>query len=255
MLDQLPIGVLCAIPEEIEHFGAHFREVEVRAVAGYSFRAGTLDGVPVVLAECGIGKVNAALVATILCREFEARLLLFSGVAGGLDPALGVGDLVVGTRLVQHDYGALIEDTIKAYQPGVPPLPGFEGAIGYEPEPGLLDSARRALAGLDLPPLSAEASGGTPRQPRLHFGTIVTGDTFVNSESARKRLHAEFAGVAVEMEGAAVAQIADRFGVKCLVVRALSDLAGAESHVDFRAFLHEAAGLAATVVRRLAPVL
>ncbi len=255
MIDTRPIGVLCAIPEEIAHFGAHFREFEARESAGYLFRSGTLDGVPVILTECGIGKVNAALVATVLAHEFGARLLLFSGVAGGLDPALGVGDLVIATRLVQHDYGALIEDRIKAYQPGVPPVPGFEGPIGYHTHTDLLDRARTALLGLDLPVLSPKASGGAPRRSALHFGTIVTGDTFVNSESARKRLHLEFDGLAVEMEGAAVAQIAERFGIAFLVVRALSDLAGAESHIDFHAFLHEAAGLAALVVRRLVPAL
>jgi adenosylhomocysteine nucleosidase len=102
---------------------------------------------------------------------------------------------------------------------------------------------------LRLPPLPPAVAGDAPRRPSVSLGRILTGDTFVNDEEARRRLHATFAAQAVEMEGGAVAQVAERFGRPWIVVRCLSDLAGSSSHVDFRAFLPVAAANAAAVVR------
>lgn len=250
-----PIGLISAIPEELAQFGAHFAEREVTRVAGLAFRAGDLDGHPVVAVEAGIGKVNAALVATLLLHEFGCRSLVFSGVAGGLDPALGVGDVVVADRLVAHDYGALIDGDIKPYQPGVPPLPGCPEEHGYTLPAELAERLRAVLTDVELPTISAAAAGGEARTPTLVFGTVLTGDTFLNCATTRDRLHDRFGGLAVEMEGAAIAQVAERFGAPVVVVRALSDLAGADSHMDFPAFLHETAGVAAAIVRSIVPVL
>ncbi len=250
-----PIGLISAIPEELAQFGAHFARERTTEIAGLSFHLGALDGRPVVAVEAGIGKVNAALVATLLLREFGCRALVFSGVAGGLDPTLGVGDVVLADRLVCHDYGALIDGAIKPYQPGVPPLPGFPEDHGYALDAGLAARLRSALEDVELPAISAAATGGETRAPRLVFGTVLTGDTFLNCAVTRDRLHARFGALAVEMEGAALAQVAERFGVPVVVVRALSDLAGEDSHMDFPAFLHETAGQAAAIVRRIAPVL
>jgi adenosylhomocysteine nucleosidase len=248
-----PLGLICAIPEEIAHFGPHFQQRGTVEAGGFLFRTGQLDGVAAVLVEAGLGKVNAAVVSTLLIERLDCRALLFSGVAGGVDPALGIGDVVVSTRLVQHDYGALVDRALRVYQPGVPPLPGLDTTHGYDVDAALLARCRAALDGFALPPLSAEATGGQARTPRLAFGTIVTGDQFVNCEATRLRLNADFGALAVEMEGAAVAQVATRYGRPYVVVRSLSDLAGAESHMDFGAFAEAAAAGAAALIRRLAP--
>src|SRR5262249_11252144 len=99
------IAVLTAIPEEIAAFGTHLVETGRETVAGIEVRHGTLDGRKVVLAESGVGKVNGALAATVMLDRFDCQGILFSGVAGGLDPALSVGDLVIGTEIIQYDYG------------------------------------------------------------------------------------------------------------------------------------------------------
>lgn len=254
-MQQRKIGLISAIPEELAQFGRHFNENRTDVIVGLTFRIGTLDEKPVIAVEAGIGKVNAALVATLLLQVYGCRALVFSGVAGGLDPTLGVGDVVIADRLVCHDYGALIDGAIKPYQPGVPPLPGFAEEHGYALDDGLVERLRTALDGVELPSISAAATGNIARAPRLTFGTVLTGDTFVNCAETRDRLHAQFGGLAVEMEGAALAQVAERYHAPVVVVRALSDLAGAESHMDFHAFLHEAAGQAALIVRRIVPVL
>jgi adenosylhomocysteine nucleosidase len=138
----------------------------------------------------------------------------------------------------------------------VPPLPRFQRGYGYDLPAPLAADLRGALAGLELPAFSAAATGGAARRPRIVFGTVLTGDSLVNCVATRESLHARFGGQAVEMEGAAVAQVAERFAVPCVVVRALSDLAGADTTgMDFTAFVSEAAGVAAAVVRRIVPVL
>lgn len=249
-----PIGVICAIPEEIAHFGAHFQETEANTIAGFAFRRGRLDGRDAVVVETGIGKVNAATVATLLLDRFGCRVLLFSGVAGGLDPALGVGDVVVADRLVQHDYGSVFQGQVKTYQPGNYPMPGMPEDHGYPMDPDLLARVREALDGMELPPMPAAATGGEARRPRLVYGTILTGDQFVNCEETRNGLFDRFDARAVEMEGAAIAQVAEKYGVPWVVVRALSDLAGHDSHMDFPTFVHIAAETAARIVRRLVGV-
>jgi len=250
-----PLGIICALPEEIEHLHAGLTSRDEETVGGFRFARGRLDGEPVVLVESGIGKVASSLTATLLCAHFRCRSLLFSGVAGGLDPALGVGDVVIGERVIQHDYGALHDSGLRSYRPGTIPIGDQRAPLAFETDAILLERARGALASLSLPVLPAAATGEAPRQPRVHFGTIVSGDQFINSEIARRRLFADFAGHAVEMEGGAIAQVTERFGSSVLNVRSLSDLAGGHSHLDFAAFVHHASATAALVVRRLVPVL
>lgn len=248
-----PVGVLCAIPQEFAFLADNLTGTEVTERAGMVFHAGRLDGHAVVLARAGMGKVNAGVAATLLLERFACRLLLFSGIAGGLDPALSVGDVVIADHVVQHDAGYYsAEEVFVAYQAGHLPFFSPNEDLGHAADDSLLGRVRAALADLSLAPLSA--SGGE-RPPRLHYGRILTGDQFINSETVRERLFRELGGAAVEMEGAAMAQVAAAYGVPWLVVRTLSDLAGRESHFDFRLFIDEVALSSALIVRRLLPVL
>ncbi|GLK71243.1 5'-methylthioadenosine/adenosylhomocysteine nucleosidase [Ancylobacter dichloromethanicus] len=248
-----PVGVLCAIPQEFAFLADNLTGAEVTECAGMVFHAGRLDGHQVVLARAGMGKVNAAIAATLLLERFECRLLLFSGIAGGLDPALSVGDVVIADHVVQHDAGYYSPDeAFVVYQAGhLPFFSPYEG-LGHAADGELIGRVRTALADLTLAPLSAT---GGERAPRLHYGRILTGDQFINAEAPRERLFRELGGAAVEMEGAAMAQVASAFATPWLVVRTLSDLAGRESHFDFRLFIDEVALSSALVVRRLLPVL
>jgi adenosylhomocysteine nucleosidase len=249
-----PIGLICAIPEERIDLRAALEHDQQSVVGGFAFDLGRLDGHPVALAEAGIGKVNTAAVATLLAARFHARVLVFSGVAGGLDPALAIGDLVIATRAIQHDCGVIENGRLHPYQAGHVPFFNPTRELGYAVDPELLARVRDRLEGLALAPLSA-AAGGAGRRPRLVYGTILAGDQFIHCEATRERLHREFQAQAVAMEGGALAQVARRLGLPWLEIRALSDLAGAESRFDFAAFVTEVAASSARILRRLLPVL
>jgi adenosylhomocysteine nucleosidase len=248
------LGVISALPEEFAHLSD--RSGPPKEIGGLAFWRGEIGGREAIFVESGAGKVNAGVATALLLDRFDCRALLMCGVAGGLDPGLGVGDVVVSVSHTQHDYGTQKEDSFHAIQPGSRPSLGGDWTPGYPLAEPLVARLREALRGLELEPLP-EAVGVGRRSPAIHFGAILTGDSFVNSESTRRRLHEQFKAQAVEMEGGAVAQIARRWGddIPFVNVRCLSDLAGAESHLDFRAFLPVAAHYASQVAHRLAPVI
>ncbi|MGI9421552.1 MAG: 5'-methylthioadenosine/adenosylhomocysteine nucleosidase [Geminicoccaceae bacterium] len=248
------IGLICAIPQERVDLKAALEQVETVTSGGLEFDRGRLDGHAVVLAEAGIGKVNTAMVATLLASRFGADLLTFSGVAGGLDPALAIGDLVIAERTVQHDCGVIENGELSPYQAGHVPFFNPTDHLGYAADGAMLARIRSALADLEFAPLGAEA-GGSGKAPAIAYGAILAGDQYIHCEATRERLHRTFDAKAVAMEGGAMAQVAERFDLPWLEIRALSDLAGASSRFDFARFVDAVASRSATVFRRILPVL
>ncbi len=248
-----PLGILSALPEEMGSLGSALDPAGEVEIAGFRFHSGKIDGHSVILAEAGVGKVATALVGGLLLDRFGCRGLIFSGVAGRLDAELSIGDIVIAEELIQHDYGAMVAGRLKPFRPGLAPIGEARERPDFRLEPRLRQAIAEAIADLRLPPFAG--SGGSTRPSRVRLGRILSGDQFINCDVTRDRLVDEFKGQAVEMEGAALAQISERFGAACVVVRCLSDLAGEESHVDFAAFLPAAATMAAIVVRRLIPVM
>ncbi|AXE38900.1 Aminodeoxyfutalosine nucleosidase [Acidipropionibacterium virtanenii] len=205
---------------------------------------GWLDGIPVLVSRCGIGKVNAALAASAMAAAGAASIV-FTGVAGAVAPGLGIGDVVVGDRFIQHDAdGTAFGDPI-GQVPGEPAC--------WRPDPGLTDRVLTAARRVD------------PGGRRVVAGTIASGDQFIADPARVTWLRAQFDASAVEMEGAALAQAASRLGVPFAVARILSDSADGAAASDFPAFLARAAerdrelahelvsGLRETRDRRLTP--
>lgn len=249
----MAIGIICAIPPELTYLRGRLRDTGRTTVAEIAFDSGQLDGQPVVLVASGMGKVNMGLVATLLADRFGCSAIVFTGVAGGLDPRLRIGDIVIADRVVQHDFGLTMNEQLHTYQPGHIPFINRTERLGYEPDPELLERVKRRLAGLTLPALSNFPSDGGP--PRITYGTVLTGDQYLHCEPTRIRLHNDLGGVAVDMESGALAQVCESFGVPWLVIRGLSDLAGTDSGLDFQRFLQDVAGRSARVLLCVLPAL
>jgi adenosylhomocysteine nucleosidase len=245
------IGLIGAIDPERVHLASDMTDVHTEVIAGIRFDRGQLDGHRVVLVAAGMGKVNSAVAATLLADRFHCRIVVFFGVAGGLDPALNIGDIVIADRVVQHDAGLIENDRLEPYQPGHVRYFNPTERFGYPADPALLSRVVAQLKGF---PLAHRAD--RPDVPlRISYGTILTGDQFLHCGITRDRLYRELGGQAVEMEGGAVAQVCEGFGIPWLIVRALSDLAGGNASFDFPKFVDEAAATAAEILRRLLPVL
>lgn len=238
-------GILCATPEELAALKAKLHtDPEPQVHGPTKVWSGVHDGEQIVLALCGIGKVNAAAAATLLLAVFGARALVFAGVAGGLNPAFGVGSVLLGERLATHDYGIITDGAFTPTASGVIPVgaPRLAALTPASPQVlAVLEEVARLTAGqLEAPP---------------HLGGIVTADYFLNCAVTRDELHAVFGADAIDMESGAVAQVAAAWEVPLYVIRTLSDLAGEDSHLTYNDMAAMAARNSALCVEVLLGVL
>lgn len=226
---------MAAMPQELQALIDLMPDEAVVRCGGRVFWRGHLHGQEVVAVLSGIGKVAAAITATLLAETFGVSQIWFTGVAGGLGAEVCVGDVVVAESLIQHDMDA---------SPLFPKheVPGL-GRSRLHPPPELTslvhEGVGRALVDVHQHvPLHAL---GLP-QPRVHRGLIASGDQFVSSAADAETLRHHLPDVlAVEMEGAAVAQVCDAFGLPFAVVRTISDRADASAHLDFTRFVEQVA--------------
>lgn len=224
-------GILCATPEELAALQSRFgieQQPETHGPTRVWF--GQHRGDDLALALSGIGKVNAAAAATLLLTTCGAKTLIFSGVAGGLNPDHAVGSVLLGARLGIHDYGIVSGRQFTPTEYGVIPIgaPRLGEARPVPPE------VRANLARL------RETMAGRLAKP-VELGAILTADHFLNCAETRDELRAAFGADAVDMESGAVNEIANAWNVPLYVIRTLSDLAGDDSHLSYA----ELAGMAA----------
>lgn len=203
-----------------------------------------MNGTRVIGVRSGVGKVNAAMAASLLIERFTPTAIIFSGTAGAVDLDLRPGDVVIATAVGYHDFGAFTE---KAFirRPTRNPGSGQFDPVLFPMDARLLDAARLAAKRLKLPPL---AGRDQEPSPAIHEGPIVTGDAFVASSALRSDLRPTFNARAVEMEGAAVAQVAARAGVPMLVVRSITDRADGEATGSYQRYVEGASRNVAEVV-------
>ena len=192
------IGILCAIPKEIHFFD--LLPDSAQLVGGKTFFKCKHASHNLVIVECGIGKVNAAMVSTLLIKVFDCEILIFSGVAGGIDPEMEIGEVIVGKSLIQYDYGALNYGKFQVFRAGNIPMGQEKNELEFLIDPKIKKKINEVL-------------------PEVKMGTILTGDVFLQCGETRKALFEKFGAQAIEMEGGAVAQVAEQFKIPVIVVR------------------------------------
>jgi adenosylhomocysteine nucleosidase len=228
------IAVVAALPDELaalqEAASAEGR-LEIRRIAGRELRFGRLAGREVVLALSGVGKVAAASTATLLVEQTTAVVMV--GTAGGLGTGVEPGDVVVAAELLQHDL-----DARPLWERWVVPSLGLARIPADRTLTAALATAAEVVVGEHRPDLAALGLG----VPHWHLGMIASGDVFVATAEGSARLREELPdALAVEMEGAAIAQVCHTAGVPFAVARTISDRADHTALVDFPRFLKEVA--------------
>ena len=221
------LAIVGALHEEIAALRPCLDGARVERRAGRDFHFGRLDGHDVILVRCGIGKVAAATTTAVLLDAFDAGALLFTGVAGGLGDGVRVGDIVVATTLLQHDMNA--EPLFPRWEVPLTGRARFDADAAW--------TMRLARASRTLTATGAHAAAAA-----LHQGLVASGDRFVATRAESDALRTLLPdALAVEMEGAAVAQVCHDFGRPFAVVRTISDRADDAAHGDFQRFVCDVA--------------
>lgn len=237
-------AILGAFDKEVEMLEEQLTDKQEYKIEGMKFVSGTLRGKKVVVAWTGIGKVNAAMTTTLMIEHFRPNELIFTGIAGGINPELSFGDIVIAERTAQHDLGILTSAGLEN-KGAINPIDGRENPVFFGADERLLKLAQQAAEQVELETIKTNAG---ERTPRIVKGVVVTGDIFVASAAKCAELRSSLGADAVEMEGAAVAQICYQQGIPCIVIRSLSDKAGEKAFEDLHRYLETAAKNSASLV-------
>jgi adenosylhomocysteine nucleosidase len=214
------LGLIGAMDEEIELLIQQMENQNEAEHAGIRYREGLMFGKEVVVCRSGVGKVNAAVCTQLLIDRFGVDAVIFTGVAGALDPELNIGDIVVSTESMQHD----MDVTALGFERGVIP---YAPASVFAADADLLERAYASSAKLF--------------EGKVKRGRVLSGDQFIASRDVVRQLHEELHGACTEMEGAAVAQVCAMNGVPHVIIRSMSDKADGSAHMNFAEFTQLAA--------------
>lgn len=225
------LGIIGAMQEEVETLLALMENKKELRKAGSVFYEGVLEGLNVVIVQCGVGKVNAAMCTQVLCDLFDVTHIVNTGIAGSLCADLDIGDLVVSEDAMYHDVDAVHFGYPYGKVPGMDTteFPADKNMIGYA---------------------FAAAEAVNPGHTKI--GRVASGDQFVAVKELKERIIANTQGLCTEMEGAAIAQTAYRNQVPFVILRAISDKADDSAQMDYPTFERIAAHRCAEVTKSLA---
>ena len=197
------IGIMGAMPDEVDQLCDRLTDVKVEEYGGVSYHCGSLAGRQLVVCCAGMGKANAAATTQVLITKYGAGQIIFSGIAGNMTSKIGIGDVVIGGTVLYHD--AQLDMICQ----NPPYLKEYHG------DPALIAAAEAACQEAGV---------------RYITGKIATGDLFIGDSESKAAIAAKYDPDCVEMEGAAVSQIAAKNGVPCVILRAMSDNADEAGH-------------------------
>lgn len=228
----MKLGIIGAMTVEVETLKSQMKELTVADRAGMTFYEGLLEDMPVVVVVCGVGKVNAALCVQVLCDCFGVTHVVNTGVAGSLCAELDIGDLVISTDAMYHDFDC---HTLNPDYP-VGQVPGL--AVRKFPADKVLVEC-------------AYSAAEQVHTGHVRMGTIASGDQFICDKQIKMRIIENTQGLCTEMEGAAIAHAAWRNQVPFVVIRAISDKADDSAEMDYPTFEAIAAQRCAAVTKAL----
>ena len=212
------LAIMGAMQEEVEPLLAFFDDVKETVYANNKYYEVNYNGLDIVIAYSKIGKVFASLTASTMIQKFGCDTLLFSGVAGGINPKLKIGDLIIADKLCQHDLD----------------ITAFGHPHGFVPEGKVFVDSDESLRNIAI-------QVANEQNLKVIEGTIATGDQFVHSTERKEFIESTFKADALEMEGASVAVICDALNVPFFILRAISDTADMDAGFDFDEFLKSSA--------------
>lgn len=229
------IGIIGAMEEEVAALKEAMEIEETFERASMTFCKGTLCGKDVVIVRSGIGKVNAGICAQILVDKFDVNMLINTGIAGSLNPAIDIGDMVISTDAVHHDMDATI----------------FGDLIGQVPRMDV----RFFPADKELVEKARIANEKANPEIQTFTGRVASGDQFVASSEVKSKIVDNFGAYCTEMEGAGIAQAAYLNGVSYVIIRAISDKADNSATMDYPEFEKQAIVHSVRLVKELLPTL
>jgi adenosylhomocysteine/aminodeoxyfutalosine nucleosidase len=210
----MKIGILGAMKEEIKPILSKLDSYDEVKYANNVFYLGKYLNHDLVIAYSKIGKVFSSMTVTLMIEKFDCKKILFSGVAGGVNSKLKIGEMVIGTKLCQHDFDL----TAFGREPGYV----SDYGIYSKSDDNLIDLAKKVCKKQEIEVID---------------GVIATGDQFISNSEKKDWIRKTFSADALEMEGASVALVCDTLNVPFLVIRSISDTAGEDAHISFEEFL------------------
>jgi len=237
------IAIMGALDQEIALLLEQMERPKKQTKGNIDFYTGKLQGKKVVVLKAGVGKVNASYATAILADNFKPSALIFTGVAGGLHPDSQPGDLVIGEKLFQYDFGRFDSVGFK-----VTPYRKLRGGnleeLYVNADQKLLQKSIQASAQVTFEPVA-------DRTPQVFQGVIATGDMFVSNNEKASWLFESYGALATEMEGAAVAHLCQTLQIPFVVIRSCSDNANNQAHVNFQQFVGPASINSARLVMKI----
>lgn len=222
-------GIIAAMQEEMQEIKKIMEQIEEKKIYELTFIKGKISEKDVILVESGVGKVNAARVTQILIDKFEVEAIINVGSAGSANDELQIGDIVIGRKIVQHDF----DITAFGHQKG------FISNVGQyvESDSKLIEEMEQTISKL------------AKKEFEIKIGVIASGDIFCTEIKMKEKIRTKFKADAIEMEGAAIAQVCKLDNIPFLIIRSISDTPNGNNEITFDKFLEKASKRCAEIIK------
>lgn len=223
------IGIVAAMDEEMQEIKKIMTDVKLNKMYELEFFEGNINRIKVILVKSGIGKVNAARVTQILIDKYEVSSIINIGSAGAANNDLNIGDIVIGEKIVQHDFD----------------ITAFGHSKGYISNVGLEIQSNKQM----VEKMKSKMDSLNNQEEKIIVGTIASGDIFCTESWMKDKIRNKFNADAIEMEGAAIAQVCKLCDIPFIIIRGISDSPNGNNKITFEKYLEKASKRCATILK------